>query len=97
MSGRPPGGSTCGIAKPGVEIAGREGAGRGPANTCSKLRRMGELGSVSMILRGHRPGEIERPPGYVRVDIHTSRKDDHAGRIDRANASFSDLLDDPSA
>ena len=45
-----------------------------------------------MILRGHRPGEVERGAGDVGVDIHAAGEDDHAGRVDHAAAL--DLGDD---
>ena len=84
------------IAQAGVEVAGGESAGRRPANACPKLRGVDELGGIPMILWGHRPGEIECPAGYVRVDIDSTRKNDHPGSVKRANALSLDLGDDTS-
>ena len=47
-----------------------------------------------MILRGHRPGKVERPTGYVGMDIHSTGKNDHARSINRANTISLDLFDD---
>ena len=48
-----------------------------------------------MIFGGHRPGKVERPAGYVRMDIDPAGKYDHPGSINRTNAIALDLGDNP--
>ena len=48
----------------------------------------------AVILRGHRPGEVERGARDVGMDIDATGEDEHAGRIDHAAAL--DLRNDPA-
>jgi len=49
---------------------------------------------AAVVLRDHRPGEVEGGTGNVRVDVHTAGKDHHARGVKRASAL--DLGDNPA-
>ena len=81
-------------AHAGVQVAGCKRGGSGSAEAGAPFRSVQERGRLPLILRRHRPGKVERGPGHMRVNVHPTGKDDHAGGVNRAAAL--DLGDDPA-
>ena len=60
--------------------------GVGPPIPARRLGRVQERRGLAVVLRRHRPGEVEGRAGDMGVDIHAAGEDEHAGRVDRAAA-----------
>ena len=73
-------------AHAGVEIAGNIGGRRRSADAAAAHGSANHGRIATVILGNHRPREIERGAGDVRVNINPARKDDHAGGVDGASA-----------
>ena len=48
---------------------------------------MHELSGDALILGDEAAGEVERAPGHMRVNVHATWEDHHAGRVNRADAA----------
>src|SRR5579875_2796420 len=75
-----------GPAHAGVEIAGDVGGRCRPADTAA-MPLVANVGSIAaMVLRNHRPREVERSAGNVRMHVHAAGENHHAGCVDSATA-----------
>ena len=83
-----------GPAHAGVQITGGERGRRHAADAGAQLRRVHELPGDALIFRNEAAGEIERAAGHVRVNVHPTGEDHHAGRVDCADAAAVRVGDD---